>query len=67
MRFPHLPPGARFEFEGNTYVKTGPVSATAEDGSQRMIAPRLRVGFVAERVGDLEPEGLCRHGAGSSI
>ncbi len=32
-----LPLGARFEFEGKVYVKTGPLTATTEAGGQRMI------------------------------
>lgn len=42
MKFQHLPIGARFEFEGVAYVKTGPISAATEQGGQRMI-PRYAV------------------------
>jgi len=42
MKFSMLPLGARFEFEGKVYTKTGPVAATAESGGQRMI-PRYAV------------------------
>jgi hypothetical protein len=37
MKFQQLPIGGRFEFEGKVYVKTGPVTATSEQGGQRMI------------------------------
>jgi hypothetical protein len=38
MRFPQLPVGQRFLYQGETYVKTGPVSARRErDGEGRMI------------------------------
>jgi hypothetical protein len=37
MKFQLLPIGARFEYEGKVYVKTGPVSASCEHGGQRMI------------------------------
>jgi hypothetical protein len=37
MKFSHLPIGARFEFEGKVYVKTGPIAASSEGGGQRMI------------------------------
>ncbi|MDD3530336.1 MAG: hypothetical protein PHS77_10715, partial [Gallionellaceae bacterium] len=37
MKFQQLPIGARFEYEGRVYVKTGPVAAAAEQGGQRMI------------------------------
>lgn len=37
MKFSLLPVGARFEFEGKAYTKTGPIAATSEDGGQRMI------------------------------
>lgn len=42
MKFQHLPIGARFEFEGKVYVKTGPIAAASESGGQRMI-PRHAV------------------------
>ncbi len=41
MKFQLLPLGARFEYEGKAYVKTGPLTA-AGDGGQRMI-PRHAV------------------------
>ena len=37
MRLQDLPVGARFEYQGRVFVKTGPITATAEDGGQRMI------------------------------
>ncbi|WP_371322688.1 hypothetical protein VX159_09695 [Dechloromonas sp. ZY10] len=37
MRLQHLAIGARFEYEGQVYVKTGPLTASAEQGGQRMI------------------------------
>ncbi len=38
MKFPQLPIGSRFEFEGVQYIKSGPLTATASDGSgQRLI------------------------------
>lgn len=42
MKFQPLPLGARFEYEGKVYVKTGPLTATTKEGSQRMI-PRFAV------------------------
>lgn len=42
MKFQQLPMGARFEFEGVAYVKTGPLTATSERGRSRMI-PRSAV------------------------
>ena len=41
MKFQLLAVGARFEFEGKEYVKTGPLTASS-DGVQRMI-PRFAV------------------------
>lgn len=41
MKFQLLAIGARFEFEGREYVKTGPLTASS-DGVQRMI-PRFAV------------------------
>ncbi|MEW6677771.1 MAG: hypothetical protein AB1421_07605 [Pseudomonadota bacterium] len=37
MKFPQLPIGTRFEYDGKVYVKTGPIAASGEDGGQRMI------------------------------
>jgi hypothetical protein len=37
MKLQDLPVGARFEYQGRIFVKTGPITATAEDGGQRMI------------------------------
>lgn len=42
MKFQTLPLGARFEYEGKVYVKTGPLTAASEEGGQRMI-PRFAV------------------------
>ena len=42
MKLQHLAIGARFEYEGQVYVKTGPLTATAEQGGQRVI-PRYAV------------------------
>lgn len=37
MKFQFLPLGARFEYAGAVYVKTGPLTAASEAGGQRMI------------------------------
>lgn len=37
MKIQHLPIGARFEFEGQIFVKTGPMTAASEAGGQRII------------------------------
>lgn len=42
MKFQMLPMGARFEYEGKVYQKTGPMTAASEEGGQRMI-PRFAV------------------------
>jgi len=42
MKLNHLPIGARFEYEGQIYTETGPITAAAEKGGQRMI-PRHAV------------------------
>lgn len=42
MKFQQLALGARFEFEGAAFVKSGPLTATSEAGQQRMI-PRFAV------------------------
>lgn len=42
MKLQHLPVGARFEYEGKIFVKTGPLTAASEEGGQRVI-PRYAV------------------------
>ena len=42
MKLQHLAIGARFEYEGVVYVKTGPLTAAAETGGQKII-PRYAV------------------------
>lgn len=42
MKLEHLPIGARFEYNGKVYVKTGPITAASEAGGQQMI-PRYAV------------------------
>ncbi len=37
MKLQQLAVGARFEFEGVVFVKTGPLTAASEAGGQRMI------------------------------
>lgn len=37
MRLQHFAVGDRFEFEGAIWIKTGPMTACAEQGGQRMI------------------------------
>ncbi len=49
MKFQHLPIGARFEFEAKIYSKTGPLTASAEAGGQRVIP----------RYADLTPLDAC--------
>jgi uncharacterized protein (UPF0371 family) len=40
MKFPHLPIGAQFEFDGKAYTKVSPLVAAAEDGSGQRVIPR---------------------------
>ena len=42
MKLQHLPMGARFEYQGAVYVKTGPMMAATESGEQKLI-PRYAV------------------------
>lgn len=37
MKLQHLELGARFEYEGLVYVKTGPLTASSAEGGQRVI------------------------------
>lgn len=42
MKLQHLPIGARFEYKGQVFVKTGPLTAASEEGGQQVI-PRSAV------------------------
>ena len=42
MKLDHLAIGARFEYQGKVFVKTGPLTAASESGGQQMI-PRYAV------------------------
>ena len=42
MKLQHLPLGTRFEYEGKVFVKTGPLTASSEEGRQQII-PRYAV------------------------
>lgn len=48
--------GARFEYEGQVYVKTGPITAAAEAGGQRII-PRSAVLRPLDLPGTTEGKG----------
>ncbi|MCE1182385.1 MAG: hypothetical protein LWW81_08790 [Rhodocyclales bacterium] len=37
MKLQHLAIGARFEYEGKVFVKSGPLTATCEQGGQQLI------------------------------
>ena len=37
MKLEHLAVGARFEYQGQVFVKTGPLTAAGESGGQRII------------------------------
>jgi len=53
MKLQHLPIGARFEFEGQVLVKTGPLTAASEQGGQRII-PR----YATLKPLDAPPDGV---------
>ncbi|WP_428827881.1 hypothetical protein ACLIKD_07925 [Azonexus sp. IMCC34842] len=37
MKLQQLPDGARFEYQGRVFVKTGPLTARSENGGQQII------------------------------
>ncbi|WP_374243894.1 hypothetical protein [Zoogloea sp.] len=51
MKINLIPLGTRFEYEGEIYTKTGPMTAATEKGGQRMI-PRYA---VLKPVGEMPP------------
>lgn len=42
MKLQYIEIGARFEYEGKIFVKTGPITAASDDGGQRVI-PRSAI------------------------
>lgn len=42
MKLQQLPLGARFEYQGKEYVKTGPMTASCEQGGQQIL-PRYAI------------------------
>lgn len=40
MKFPHVKIGDRFEFQGRTYVKVGPLTAQDVESNQQRMIPR---------------------------
>lgn len=42
MKLQHFAIGARFEYEGKIFVKTGPLTATSDSGGQQLI-PRYAI------------------------
>lgn len=54
MKIHQLPHGARFEYEGDEYVKTGPLLATGK-GGQRLI-PKYAVLRPLGEVGGVPPK-----------
>jgi hypothetical protein len=51
MKIHLLPLGARFEYEGEEFVKTGPMFGTGKDGGQRLIPKYAHLKVI----GDVEP------------
>jgi hypothetical protein len=43
MKFPQLPIGERFEYQGATLVKIGPLTACADHGGDSRLIPRSAV------------------------
>lgn len=48
MKIHQLPLGARFEYEGEEYRKTGPLFATGQDGGQRLIPKYAQLKVLGE-------------------
>ncbi|UCV21452.1 hypothetical protein [Ferribacterium limneticum] len=64
MKLQHLPLGARFEYEGVVYVKTGPLTASSEAGGQRIIPRHVMLRPLdppaTEGKGRLEAPLVCK-------
>lgn len=54
MKIHQLPDGARFEYEGEEYVKTGPMFATGKRG--RRLIPKYAVLKLLGAVADARPQ-----------
>lgn len=57
MKLQDLPMGARFEYQGLVFVKTGPLTASAEQGGQRVIPRSATI-----RPLDVQPAEASRKG-----
>ncbi len=61
MKFTQIPLGTRFEFEGKIFSKTGPMTASAEDGSGQRLIPRYAVLKPADGVMPAVEVAPARH------
>ena len=52
MKLQQLAMGARFEYEGVTYVKTGPMTASSDAGGQRIIPRYANLRVLEEPVAE---------------
>jgi len=56
MKIHQLPLGARFVFEGQEFVKTGPMFAAGQDGGQRLIPKYAQLTVLGENASDADPK-----------
>lgn len=59
MKLQHLTVGARFEYEGVVYVKTGPLTASSEQGGARIIPRSATLKPVVRSLPDGKCDGLA--------
>lgn len=60
MKLHQLAIGARFEYEGKIYSKTGPISATCEDGGSRLIPRSATLKPLALDASEAAPGSVAR-------
>lgn len=60
MKLQHLAVGARFEYEGVVYVKTGPLTASSEVGGQRIIPRHATLRPIENAAVDMGTDGKKR-------
>ncbi len=66
MKLQHFAIGERFEYEGKTFVKTGPLTASSETGEQQLIPRHAMLNPIASASSEISPraqltEAKVRH------
>jgi hypothetical protein len=67
MKFPDLPNGSRFIWQGEHYCKTGPMTADAADGCKKLIPRSARIAPVDAAETTAAPAGAAAEIAAADV